>query len=93
MAITLIILGLFHDRLPFNQRPVYVMTIGLVGLFSLMEIINSIFLNGSLSDLLSNVPLQNNGFGWVIPGLLGFTIGSIFEKLKGNEETTVKKAA
>lgn len=82
MAITLIILGLLHDRLPFNQRPVYVMTIGLVGLFSLVEIINSTFLNGSFSELLSNVPLQNKGFGWVIPGLLGFTIGCLLEKFK-----------
>lgn len=93
MAITLIILGLLHDRLPFKGRPVYVMTIGLVGIFSLMEVINSTFFNGSFSELLSNVPLQNKGFGWVIPGLLGFTIGSIFEKLKFNEDTTTKKAA
>lgn len=93
MAITLIILGLLHERLPFNNRPVYFMTIGLVGLFSLIEIINSTFLNGSFSDLLSNVPLQNEGFGWVIPGLLGLIIGSIFEKLMVNEEPTVKKAA
>ncbi|WHY79430.1 branched-chain amino acid transport system II carrier protein [Neobacillus sp. WH10] len=92
MAITLIILGLLHERLPFNNRPVYVMTIGLVGLFSLIEIINSTFLNGSFSDVLSNIPLQNNGFGWVIPGLLGLTIGSVFEKLKVNKETTIKKA-
>ena len=92
MAITLIILGLLHERLPFNNRPVYVMTIGLVGLFSLIEIINSTFLNGSFSDVLSNIPLQKNGFGWVIPGLLGLTIGSIFEKLKVNKETTIKKA-
>ncbi|MDF2903469.1 MAG: branched-chain amino acid transport system carrier protein [Bacillus sp. (in: firmicutes)] len=93
MAITLIILGLLHDRLPFNQQPVYVMTIGLVGLFSLVEIINSTFLNGSFSGLLSNVPLQNKGFGWVIPGLLGFTIGCILEKLKNNEDMIEKKAA
>jgi branched-chain amino acid:cation transporter, LIVCS family len=93
MAITLIILGLLHDRLPFKQRPVYVMTIGLVGLFSLMEIINSTFLNGSFSELLSTVPLQNKGFGWVIPGLLGFIIGSIFEKVKFNKDMTIKKAA
>ena len=92
MAITLIILGLLHERLPFNNRPVYVMTFGLVGLFSLIEIINSTFLNGSFSDVLSNIPLQNYGFGWVIPGLLGLTIGSIFEKLKVNKETTIKKA-
>ncbi|HLO11438.1 MAG TPA: branched-chain amino acid transport system II carrier protein, partial [Pseudoneobacillus sp.] len=93
MAITLIILGLLHERLPFNNRPVYFMTIGLVGLFSLIEIINSTFLNGSFSDLLSNVPLQNEGYGWVIPGLLGLIIGSIFEKLMDNEVPTVKKAA
>jgi branched-chain amino acid:cation transporter, LIVCS family len=93
MAITLIILGLLHERLPFNNRPVYFMTIGLVGLFSLIEIINSTFLNGLYSDLLSSVPLQNEGFGWVVPGLLGLIIGSIFEKLMVSEETTVKKAA
>lgn len=94
MAIALIILGLLHDRLPFNDRPVYVMTIGLVGLYSLFAIINSIFLNGSFSELLSKFPLQNKGFGWVIPGLIGFIIGSIFErKLKINDDTTVKKAA
>jgi branched-chain amino acid:cation transporter, LIVCS family len=93
MAITLIILGLLHDILPFNQRPVYVMTVGLVGLFSLLEIINSTFLNGSFSELLSIVPLQYMGFGWVIPGLIGFTIGSIFVKTKFNVGTIEKKAA
>jgi branched-chain amino acid:cation transporter, LIVCS family len=93
MAITLIILGLVHDRLPFNQRPVYVMTIGLVGLFSLLEIINTTFLSGSFSELLSIVPLQKMGFGWVLPGLLGFAIGSIIEKLTFKKDNTVKKAA
>jgi branched-chain amino acid:cation transporter, LIVCS family len=92
MAISLIVLGLLHDRLPFHQRPVYVMTIGLVGLFSLIEMINSAFLNGTISELLLNVPLQKIGFGWVIPGLLGFTIGSIYEKLTYNA-VTVKKVA
>ncbi len=93
MAITLIILGLFHDRLPFNRQPVYVMTIGLVGIYSVMEVINSTFLNGSFSGLLANVPLQTKGFGWVLPGLLGFILGNIFEKLTVNKDTTVKKAA
>jgi branched-chain amino acid:cation transporter, LIVCS family len=93
MAIALIILGLLHERLPFNQRPVYVMTIGLVGLFSLLEIINSTFLNGSLTEILANVPLQTKGFGWVIPGLLGFIIGSIYEKFAFNDGVNVKKVA
>lgn len=93
MVIALVILGLAHDRLPFHQRPVYVMTIGLVGLYSLVEVINSQWLHGSLSVLLSNVPLQNMGFGWVIPGLLGFTIGCLVEKYKSTTETMEKKAA
>lgn len=80
IAITLIILGLLHDRLPFNGRPVYALTIILVGLFSFVEIINSSVLNGSLSQWLSYVPMQTQGFGWIIPGLLGFIGGSIFEK-------------
>lgn len=93
MAITLIILGLFHDKLPFHQQSVYVMTIVLVGLFSLIEIMNTIFFNGSLSELLSYIPFQTNGFGWVIPGLIGFIIGSMMEKVKISEDMTIRKAA
>jgi len=93
IAIALIALGLFHDRLPFNQRPVYIMTISLVGLFSLVEVVNTTFLNGSLTGVLSHMPFQPNGFGWVIPGLLGLVIGSIIEKLKVQEEIVEKKAA
>lgn len=95
MAISLIFLGLFHDRLPFHQRAVYVLTIGMVGLFSLIEIINSTFLNGSFSEILAVVPFQTQGFGWVIPGLLGLIFGSIYEKLTydDDKEITVNKAA
>jgi branched-chain amino acid:cation transporter, LIVCS family len=93
MAITLIILGLLHDRLPFRNRPVYFMTIGLVGLYSLIDVSNSAFLHGSLSKLFAEVPLQSNGFGWVIPGLIGFIIGSFYEKRTCNQDTTLKKVA
>lgn len=93
MAIALIVLGLIHDRLPFRQQPVYLMTIGLVGLFSLIELINSTFLNGSLSGVLSNVPFQMNGFGWVVPGLVGFIMGSIFEKYKLKKNIPLKNVA
>jgi LIVCS family branched-chain amino acid:cation transporter len=92
MAIALIILGLFHEWLPFNQRPVYVMTIGLVGLYSLIDVINSTFLHGALLELLSNVPMQNKGFGWMIPGLIGFTTGCVYEKLRVNKDIIIKKA-
>ncbi|MED3904207.1 branched-chain amino acid transport system II carrier protein, partial [Priestia megaterium] len=40
IAITLMILGILHSWLPSYSRPVYVITISMVGLFSLLEIIN-----------------------------------------------------
>jgi LIVCS family branched-chain amino acid:cation transporter len=93
IAIALIILGLLHDRLPFHNRPVYAMTITLVGLFSFIDVTNSTFLHGSLSKVLANVPLYNNGFGWVLPGLIGFVIGSLYEKRKSNQDAMLNKAA
>lgn len=93
IAITLIILGLLHEKLPFNKRPVYVMTIIGVGLFSLIELINSTFLNGSLTDLLLYVPMQSEGFGWIMPGIIGFTIGSIIEYLSIIKNNSDQKAA
>ncbi|MDF2558345.1 MAG: branched-chain amino acid transport system carrier protein [Bacillales bacterium] len=89
MAIAIIVLGLVHERLPFKERPVYFMTISLVGLFTLVEVMNTTFLNGSLSELLSNVPLQTMGFGWVIPGFIGFAIGSIYEKFTFNKNASI----
>lgn len=95
MAISLIILGLVHDRLPFRGRPVYAVTVGLVGLFSLLEVSNTTFLNSVLSDVLSYVPMQKQGFGWVLPGLLGFIMGSFYEKSNYSEQnlSSAKKAA
>ncbi len=93
MAITLIILAMVHERLPFRGRPVYAMSIGVVGLFSLMEMVNTTFLHGALSAMLSNVPLQTMGFGWVLPGLLAFAIGSLLEKMQVKEEFVDKRAA
>ncbi|WP_088011701.1 branched-chain amino acid transport system II carrier protein [Gottfriedia acidiceleris] len=62
-------------------------------MYSLIEIINSSFLNNGLSDLLSIVPMQSKGFGWVIPGLIGFLIGCIMEKLFVKEYAEIKNAA
>jgi branched-chain amino acid:cation transporter, LIVCS family len=81
MAITLIILGLFHDRLPFKSKPVYVLPISFVGLYSLFEILNNSLLGGNFTELLSHVPMQEMGFGWLIPGLIGFILGSLMGTL------------
>lgn len=93
IAISLIVLGLVHDRLPYNKRPVYVVTIGFVGVFSLIEMMNTAFLNNSLSGFLSFVPMQTMGFGWIIPGVFGFVIGCMIEKVNVKAELVEKKAA
>ncbi len=93
MAIALIALGLLHDKLPYNNKPVYLVTIIFVGLFSLIEIINSTFLNNSLNHLLSFVPMQTKGFGWLIPGIIGFVVGSCIEKIFVKQHSEVQKAA
>jgi branched-chain amino acid:cation transporter, LIVCS family len=91
MAITLIILGLFHDRLPFRGQPVYILSIGFVGLYSLFEVTNSTFLKGSFTELLSHVPLHGMGFGWLIPGLIGFILGSMLDNMRlGSNEKKVR---
>lgn len=79
MAIALIVLGLIHDKISFNHRSVYVMTIGFVGLYSFIEMVNHTFLNGVLSEALANIPMQKTGFGWVLPGFIGFLIGAIMK--------------
>lgn len=93
LAITLMVFGLIHDRLPYHNRPVYVMTIGFVGLFSLLNVLNSTILNGAISGVLSVVPLQNVSFGWVIPGLIGSILGSIIERRSYRADITRRKAA
>ncbi|WP_156431172.1 branched-chain amino acid transport system II carrier protein [Bacillus sp. FJAT-29814] len=93
IAITLIILGLVHNVLPYRGRPVYVMTIAMVGLFSILDIFNSTFFHGSYSKLLALVPLQTQGFGWVIPGLIGSAIGSILQTVQRKEVMAEKNAA
>ncbi len=93
LAITLMIFGLIHDRIPYHHRPVYGMTISFVGLFSLLDVINSTLLNGAISGVLSVVPLQNLSFGWAIPGLIGFILGSIIEKQTYRANKTNREAA
>jgi branched-chain amino acid:cation transporter, LIVCS family len=93
IAITLIILGLVHNVLPFRGRPVYVVAIVSVGMFSLVEIVNTTLLHGSFSKLLALVPLQAQGFGWIIPGLLGLVIGSILQYVNTKEIMVEKNVA
>lgn len=93
MSIALIILGLLHDRLPFRGQKVYRMTIGLVGFYSLLEILSPVLLHGSHSALLLKIPLENKGFGWVMAGFVGFIVGNIFEKLTWNKDRPEKRVA
>jgi len=93
MAITLIILGIAHDKLPFNKKPVYFTTICFVGIYSLIEIINTSILNGALSNSLSIVPFHSKGFGWLLPGIIGFLIGNLVQNFSKEEKAIIKKIA
>lgn len=84
IAITLMILGIFHSWLPSYSRPVYVITISMVGLFSLLEMINSTIFNGEFNPYLLWIPLQTDGFGWITIGGIGFVLGSIAGKILPN---------
>lgn len=89
ISITLIAFGLFHDRLRYHSRPVYVMTISFVGIYSLIDMMNV----KSITHLLSFVPLQDEGFGWIIPGLIGLVLGSLYEKLTASKSISDIEAA
>lgn len=84
IAITLMILGILHSWLPSYSRPVYVITISMVGLFSLLEMINSTIFNGEFNPYLLWIPLQTDGFGWITIGGIGFVLGSIAGKILPN---------
>lgn len=93
IAISLIILGLIHQKLTFNGKPVYGMTISFVGLFSLIDIANISILNNYFSTYLNLVPFYKQGFGWILPGVIGFIFGSFIQKIIESKNSSSSKIA
>ena len=53
------------------------------GIFSIIETINVTFLNNSLYDALSNIPLYQEGVGWILPAIIGVIVGILVSKIQG----------
>ena len=76
VALTLIILGLFHKYIG-KYVYVYSVTIGIVALFSAIDILNKNVLMDQWTSVLKYIPFYTEGVGWIVPAIIGACIGSI----------------
>ncbi len=74
IAIVLILLGLLDDLIKQN-RYIYISVIGFVTVFSIIDTINNVFLENTLSGVLDILPFYIEGIGWIIPALIGLIVG------------------
>jgi branched-chain amino acid:cation transporter, LIVCS family len=74
IAIVLILLGLLDDLIKQN-RYIYISVIGFVAVFSILDTINKVFLENTLSGVLDILPFYIEGIGWIIPALIGLIVG------------------
>ncbi|EJR25580.1 branched-chain amino acid transport system II carrier protein [Bacillus mycoides] len=76
VALTLIILGLFHKYIG-KYVYVYSVTIGLVAVFSAIDILNKSVLMNKWTPLLKMLPFYSEGVGWIVPAFVGVCLGVI----------------
>ncbi|KEK23786.1 branched-chain amino acid transport system II carrier protein BrnQ1 [Bacillus gaemokensis] len=76
IALTLIILGLCHKHI---SRYVYIypITIGIVAVFSGIDILNRNVLMEKWTPFLENLPFYTEGVGWLIPAIVGGCLGTL----------------
>ncbi|MGD8192725.1 branched-chain amino acid transport system II carrier protein [Brevibacillus ginsengisoli] len=85
VATVLILLGL-ADKLFNSSRRVYGITITFVAIFSVVDMINVTFLKGAWTAWLGHLPFYPQGFGWLLPALMGVIAGGIAARLGPTEE-------
>ncbi|WP_459502439.1 branched-chain amino acid transport system II carrier protein BrnQ1 [Bacillus sp. C1] len=76
IALTLIILGLFHKYI-HKYTFIYPVSIGFVAVFSGIDILNRNVLHSKWTPILENIPLYTEGVGWIVPALIGGCLGVI----------------
>ncbi len=76
VALTLIILGLFHKYIG-KYVYVYSVTIGIVALFSAIDVLNKSVLMNKWTPLLKILPFYSEGVGWIVPAFVGACLGVI----------------
>ncbi|MBU7594523.1 branched-chain amino acid transport system II carrier protein [Metabacillus halosaccharovorans] len=78
IAVVLILLGLVGNRV---SHSVYLVATIFTAVFSVIETINTTFLNGMLDDVLGVIPLYEQGVGWILPALVGVIVGFFMRKI------------
>ncbi|WP_342718066.1 branched-chain amino acid transport system II carrier protein [Bacillus paramycoides] len=85
VALTLIILGLFHKYIG-KYAYVYAVTVGIVAVFSAIDIFNKNVMMNQWTSVLKYIPFYAEGVGWIVPAIIGVCIGvivsSVFNKKK-----------
>ncbi|PMC36580.1 branched-chain amino acid transport system II carrier protein [Bacillus sp. UMB0899] len=83
IAVVLILLGLAGNLV---SHSVYLVATIFTAVFSVIETINTTFLNGMLNDVLGVIPLYEQGVGWILPALVGVVIGFFMRKKSGQAD-------
>lgn len=86
VAIVLIVLNLFDDLI--KNKVIYIGAVYGALLISTIDGINSLGIEWGLLDIIINIlPLWDQGFGWIIPSIIGMIISVIVSKLNVNSNS------
>ena len=88
VAIVLIILGLF-DKLFKNNKHTYKLCIYSTVVISCFHALNQLIDLGFVNEVLSYIPLYDDGFGWVIVCLIVFVLSIILDKIMNKYKKNV----
>lgn len=81
IAVVLVILAMIDDWIKSKQA-IYVWSIALTAIYSIVSTINTSFLDAQLDAYLQYIPLHSVGIGWILPALIGVIIGTIMPQSK-----------
>ncbi|HDT6576643.1 TPA: branched-chain amino acid transport system II carrier protein [Bacillus cereus] len=76
IALTLIILGLFHKYIG-KYAYVYAVTVLVVAIFSAIDILNKNVMMNQWTSALKYIPFYTEGVGWIVPAIVGMCLGFI----------------
>ena len=71
----------------YVNHSIYLSSIIFTAIFSIIDTINTTFLSNSLASVLGNIPLYNQGVGWILPAIVGVIVGVVVNKAKNFVES------
>ena len=86
ICIVVILVGLFYKYIPNTES--YRGAVLMTGIVSLSEALISVANVPFLENIISSIPLNDLGFAWLIPSIIGFIAGGIIGSM--NKQTTAK---